>query len=171
VDASHRNLLKQGAHVLGVAGRERPTCVVGQKLRVATGDHTLTPHCIALISNGEQGDSGAIEDWQVALTELHEDLVCSPLQSVVADSCGTPSHHGQIRGVSRDVHMDLATSTPKLTVWVTTVCRSPRVAKVVQHVPEQGGKTGAVQPVATELSVGSQGGIGVVVHLFKTRKK
>jgi hypothetical protein len=47
----------------------------------------------------------------------------------------------------------------------------PRVAKAVQHVPEEGGKTGAVQPVTTELSVGSEGGIGVVVHLSKTREK
>jgi hypothetical protein len=122
--------------MLGVAGRERPTRMVGQKLRFASGGHTLTPQCIALISNGEQGDTGAIEDWQVVLTELHEDLVCSPLQSVIAASCGAPSHHGRVGGVSQDVHMDLATSTPELTVWVTTVCGSPRVAKVVQHVPE-----------------------------------
>jgi hypothetical protein len=32
----------------------------------------------------------------------------------------------------------------------------------VQHVPEQGGKAKAV---------GSEGGIGVVVHLLKTREK
>jgi hypothetical protein len=32
-------------------------------------------------------------------------------------------------------------------------------------------KTGVVQPVATEPSIGSEGGIGVVIHLSKTRKK
>jgi hypothetical protein len=48
---------------------------------------------------------------------------------------------------------------------------SPRVAKAVQHVPEQGGKTGVVQPVAMELFVGSEGGVGVVVHQSKIGKK
>jgi hypothetical protein len=73
--------------------------------------------------------------------------------------------------VSQDVHMDLAAPKPELTVWVTTVCGSPRVAKVVQHVPELGEKTGAVQPIATEPFVGSKGGIGVVVHLSKIGEK
>jgi hypothetical protein len=56
-------------------------------------------------------------------------------------------------------------------VRVATVRGNLRVAKAVQHVPEQGGKTRAVQPVATEQSVGSEGGIWVVVHLSKTREK
>jgi hypothetical protein len=58
-------LLKQGAHVLGVACRECVTRVVGRKLGVANGSHALTPHRVALVPNGEQGDDGAIEDWQV----------------------------------------------------------------------------------------------------------
>jgi hypothetical protein len=48
---------------------------------------------------------------------------------------------------------------------------NPRVAKEVQHIPEQGGKTGAVQPITTEPSIRSEGGVGVVVHLSKTREK
>jgi hypothetical protein len=56
---------------------------------------------------------------------------------------------------------------PKLMVRMATVCGNPHVAKAVQHVLEQGGKTGAVQPITTEPSVGSEGGIGVVVHLSK----
>jgi ATP adenylyltransferase/5',5'''-P-1,P-4-tetraphosphate phosphorylase II len=48
---------------------------------------------------------------------------------------------------------------------------NPRVAKEVQHIPEQGAKTGAVQPITTEPSVRSEGGVGVVVHLSKTREK
>jgi hypothetical protein len=40
----------------------------------------------------------------------------------------------------------------------------------VQHVPEQGGKPGAVQPITTEPSIGSKGDIGVVIHLSKTRE-
>jgi hypothetical protein len=45
------------------------------------------------------------------------------------------------------------------------------MAEAVQHVPEQGEKSGAVQPVTTEPSVGSRGGVGVVIHLLKTREK
>jgi hypothetical protein len=67
--------------------------------------------------------------------------------------------------------MDLAASTPELMIWVTMIHGSPHVAKAVQHVPEQGGKTGAVHPVATEPSVASEGGVGAVVHLSKTREK
>jgi hypothetical protein len=67
--------------------------------------------------------------------------------------------------------MDLAVPQPELTIWTTTVCGNPRVAKVVQHVPEQGGKIGAVQPVTTEPSIGSEGGVRVVVYLSKTREK
>jgi hypothetical protein len=63
--------LKQGAHVLGVACRERPTRVVGRKLGVANDDHTLTSHRVALVLNSE--------DRQVALTELREGLVGNPL--------------------------------------------------------------------------------------------
>jgi hypothetical protein len=64
VSAHRRDLLKQGAHVLGVACRERPTRVMGRKLWVTNGGHMLTAHRIALILNGEQGDGDgdAIED-------------------------------------------------------------------------------------------------------------
>jgi hypothetical protein len=64
------DLLKQGAHVLGVVCRERPTGVVGRKLGVTDGGHALTPHHVALILNGEQGNDGVAKDRQVALTEL-----------------------------------------------------------------------------------------------------
>jgi hypothetical protein len=134
----------------------------------------LTPHYVALVLNGEQGDGGVFKDWKVALTELHEGLVGSPLQSVIeviATSHGEPSCHGRVSGVSWSVYMDLAAPMPELTVWATTICGSRHVAKMVQHVLEQGGKAGAVQPIATEPSVGSKGGVGVVVHLSKTREK
>jgi hypothetical protein len=114
--ASHRDLLKQGAHVLDIAYHERPTHVLGQKVRVANGGYTLTPHHVVLVPNGEQGDGGAIEDRQVALTELREGFMGSPRQSVVEvidPIRGEPSHHGQVKGVSRDVHVDLTASTPK----------------------------------------------------------
>jgi hypothetical protein len=48
-----RYLLKQGAHVLGIACGKRPTCMVDRKLRVADGGHVLTPYCIALVPNGK----------------------------------------------------------------------------------------------------------------------
>jgi hypothetical protein len=160
--------------VLGVVCHKRPIRVVGRKLDVTNGGHSLTPHRVALILNREQGDGGVAEDRQVALTELHEGLVDSPLQSVikvVASSHGKPSHHSRVSGVSRNVHMDLATPQLELMVWVATVCRNPHVAKAVQYVPEQGGKTGVVQPITTEPSIGSECVVGVVVHLSKTRKK
>jgi hypothetical protein len=73
----------------------------------------------------------------VALIELREDLVGSPLQSVVeviALSRGKPSHHSQVSVVSQNVHMDLAAPQPELTVRMATVCENPYVAKEVQHV-------------------------------------
>jgi hypothetical protein len=67
--------------------------------------------------------------------------------------------------------MDLTTSTPELTVRVAMVRGSPRVAKAVEHVPEQGRKDETVQPITTKPSVGLKGGMGVVIHLSKTRDK
>jgi hypothetical protein len=88
--------------VLGVACGKRPTRMVGRKLRVAGGGHALTPHRVALILNGEQGNGGVTENRQVALTELHEGLVGSPLQrviKVVTPRRGKPSRHGRVDGV------------------------------------------------------------------------
>jgi hypothetical protein len=174
VSARRCDLLKQGAHVLGVACGKRPTRMVGRKLGIADGGHTLTPHRVALVLNGEQGNDGVTEDWQMALTELREGLVGSPLQSVVevvASSRGKPSHHGRAGGVSRNVHVDLAVPQPELMVRTATVHEKTRVAKAVQHVPKQGGKPGAVQPVTTEPSINCKGGVGVVIHLLKIREK
>jgi hypothetical protein len=67
--------------------------------------------------------------------------------------------------------MDLTAPKPELTVWAAMVRENPHVAKAVQHVPKQGGKTGAVQPVTTEPSVGFEGGVGVVIHLSKIGEK
>jgi hypothetical protein len=156
--------------MLGVACGRRPTRMVGRNLGVADGGHTLTPHRVALISNREQGNSDVAKNWQVVLTELHEGLVGCPLQSVIeviTPSRGKPSHHGWVGGVSRNVHMDLAACQPELMVRTATVRRETHVAEAVQHVPKQGGKPGAVQPITTEPSVGSKGGIGVVIHLSK----
>jgi hypothetical protein len=62
VSACRCDLLKQGAHMLGIACGKRPTCMVGQKLGVAHGGHALTPHHVALIPNGVQGNGGVVED-------------------------------------------------------------------------------------------------------------
>jgi hypothetical protein len=110
----------------------------------------------------------------VALTELHEGLVGNPLQGVVeviAGGRGELGRHARVRRVSRDVHVDLTVSTPELTVCAATVRGSPRVAKMVEHIPKQGQKVWTVQPIATEPSVGPEGGVGVVIHLLKTMKK
>jgi hypothetical protein len=110
----------------------------------------------------------------VALTELREGLVGSPLQrviEVVTPSRRKASRHCWVGGVSRNVHMALAAPQPELTIRMATVRGKPRVAEAVQHVLKQGGKPGAVQPVTTEPSVGSKGGVGVVIHLSKTKEK
>jgi hypothetical protein len=86
-------------------------------------------------------------------------------------SRGEPSRLARVGGVSRDIHVDPIAFTPKLTVRAAMVRGGPRVAKAVQHVPKQGRETGTVQPFATKPSVGSEGGVGVVIHLSKTREK
>jgi hypothetical protein len=68
-------------------------------------------------------------------------------------------------------NVDLVASTPEFTVQASAVCGSPCVAKAVQHILKQGGKAKTVQPVTTEPSVGSEGGVGVVIHLSKIREK
>jgi hypothetical protein len=133
-----------------------------------------TPHRVALVPNGEQGNDGVAEDRQVALTELCEGLVGSPFQSVikvVASSRGKPNRHCRVGGVSQNIHMDLPATQPEQTIWAAMIRGKPRVAEAVQHVPEKGGKLGVVQPVTTEPSVGSKGGVGVVNHLSKIREK
>jgi hypothetical protein len=169
-----RDLLKQGAHVLGIACSKRSTRIVGQKLGVTDGGHAFTPHRVALVPNREQGNSGVAKNWQVVLTELREGLVGSPLQSVievVPSSRGKPSRHGRVGGVSQNVHMDLIVPQPELTVWTAMIRGEPRVAEAVQHIPKQGEKPEVVQPVTTEPSVSSKGGVGVVIHLSKIREK
>jgi hypothetical protein len=160
--------------VLGVACHKHPPRVVSRTLEVAHGGQALTPHRFTLILDGEQGNDGAGKAQQVVLTKLREDLVGSRLQSVievVACSHGEPGRHARVGGVCRDVHMDLAASMPELMVWAAMVRGSPRVAETVQHVLEQGRKAGTVQPIAMKLSVGPKGGVGVVIHLLKTREK
>jgi hypothetical protein len=49
VGASHRDLLKHGAQVLGVACHECPPLVVSQMLGVTNGGQALSPRCVALI--------------------------------------------------------------------------------------------------------------------------
>jgi hypothetical protein len=110
----------------------------------------------------------------VALTELWEGLVGSPLQSVIeviARSHGELGHHAWVRAVSRDVRMDLTVSMPEITVRAAMVRGSLRVAETVELIPEQSQKAGTVQPIVTKTSVGPEGGIRVVIHLLKTRKK
>jgi hypothetical protein len=67
--------------------------------------------------------------------------------------------------------MDLVASTPKLMVRAATVHKSSRVAEMVEHVPEQGRKTRTVQHITTEPFISPEGGVGVVIHLSKIRKK
>jgi hypothetical protein len=101
--ARRRGLLKRGAHVLGVVCRERPTRVVSLTLGVANDSKALAPNYVALIPDGEQGNSSAVKARQMALTKLHEGLVGNPLLSVVEVitlNRGEPSRHARIGRVS-----------------------------------------------------------------------
>jgi hypothetical protein len=134
VSARCCDLLKQGVHMLGIACGKRPTRMMGRKLEVADGGYTLTPHHIALIPNGEQGDGDVVEDRQVAITELREGLVGSLLQNVVEVvtlSRGKPSRHGRVGRVSQNVHMDLAAPQPELMVRAGVIHGKPHVAEAV----------------------------------------
>jgi hypothetical protein len=144
--------------------------MVSRTFGVSNGGQALTPHNVALILDREQGNGGANEACQVALTKLCEGLVGTPLQSVIeviACSRGEPSRHARVRGVSRDVHVDLTVPTHELTVRAATICGGPHVAKAVQHVSEQGREAETVQPITLKPSVGSECGVGVVVNLSK----
>jgi hypothetical protein len=134
--------------VLGVACRERPPHELCRTLGVAHSGQALIELRAGLVGNPLQG-------FVEVITGVHGELRC----------------HARVGRVSQDVHMDLAASTPKLTIWVTTVCRSLHVAEMVKHVPEQCRKAGVVQPITTEPSVDPEGGVGLVVHLSTTRKK
>jgi hypothetical protein len=106
--------------------------MVSQTLGVPNGGQELTPRCVTLVQDGEQGNNGADEAQQVVPTKPHGGLVGSPLQSVIeviTHSRGEPSHHAWVRWVSRDVREDLAASMPKLTIWAAMVRGSPRVTK------------------------------------------
>jgi hypothetical protein len=148
--------------------------MVCRTLGVTHNGQALAPCRVALILNREQGNGGAGKAWQVALIELHEGLVGSPLQDVVeviTGDRGEPGCHARVGRVSRDVHVDLTASMLELTVRATTVRGSPRVAEMVKHVPKQARKARTVQLIATEPSVGPEGGVGVVIYLSTTRKK
>jgi hypothetical protein len=108
----------------------------------------------------------------VALTELREGLVGSPLQSaveVVTPSRGKLSHHDRVGGMRWNVHMDLAAPQPELMVRAAMVRGKPRVAKATR--PRVRWENRAVHPIAMEPSVSSEGDVGVVVYLSKTREK
>jgi hypothetical protein len=66
--------------------------------------------------------------------------------------------------------VDLTTPTNEFVVQAATVRGGPYEAERVQHVPQQGGKAMMVQPVTTEPSISTEGGVGVVVHLSKQRR-
>jgi hypothetical protein len=48
--------------MVSVACRKCPTRMVGRELGVTNGGYALTLHHVTLILNGEQGNSGVIED-------------------------------------------------------------------------------------------------------------
>jgi hypothetical protein len=60
--------------------------MVGQKLGVVDVGHTLTPHRVALVSNGKQGNGSVAENRQVALTELREGLAVDSGPGMAAEA-------------------------------------------------------------------------------------
>jgi hypothetical protein len=84
--------------VLDVAHSERSTRVVGLLCGVAGGGHAPVPSRVALIPKGEQGNRSAYV-LQVALVELREGLVGSPLQhvaQVVSRGRSGPCHQARV---------------------------------------------------------------------------
>jgi hypothetical protein len=65
--------------------------------------------------------------WWAALSRVS--LRSSPVAMV---------NQARVGGVSWDVHVDLTGSTPELMIQAAIVRGSPHVAKVVQHISEQG---------------------------------
>jgi hypothetical protein len=62
---------------------EHPPHVIRRTLRGAHNGQALAPRCVALVLDGEQGSGGTGKARHVALTELCEGLVGSPLQGVI----------------------------------------------------------------------------------------
>jgi hypothetical protein len=170
---NRRDLLKHGAHVLDVTHRECPTHVLGRMRRVASGGQVLTPHRVVPDSDGEQGNGSISEVRQVALTELHEGQVGSPLQhviEVISHGRSEPRHQARVRGVRQDIHVDLTTPMTELAVQAAVVCRGPCEAKAVQHIPKQGGEAGMVQSITMESSVSTKDDVRLAIHLSKQRR-
>jgi hypothetical protein len=69
--------------VPSVARRVRPPRVVSQECGITSDGQMPTPHRVALIPDGEQSNGGTGGVRQVALAELREGSVGSPLQRVV----------------------------------------------------------------------------------------
>jgi hypothetical protein len=73
VGASRRDLLKHGAHVLGVACRECPTRMVDRKLGVANSGYTLTQHRDAMAVPSRTGrwcSQNSMRAWWAALSSV-----------------------------------------------------------------------------------------------------
>jgi hypothetical protein len=69
--------------VPSVACHVRPPHVVSRACGIASGSQTPTPRQVALAPDGEQSNGGTGGVRQVALAELREGSVGSPLQRVV----------------------------------------------------------------------------------------
>jgi hypothetical protein len=73
VGASRRDLLKHGAHVLGVACRECPTRMVDRKLGVANSGYALTQHRDAMAVPSRTGrwcSQNSMRAWWAALSSV-----------------------------------------------------------------------------------------------------
>jgi hypothetical protein len=81
--AYHRDLIKQGTHVLSVTRSQRPTLMMSQVSGVVSDGYTPQPSPVALVPDGEKGNWSTSSVLQVLLAELCEGKVDNPLQCVI----------------------------------------------------------------------------------------
>jgi hypothetical protein len=101
---------------------------------------------------------------------ISECLVCDHLQCVTHVMPGGrrgPSHPARLLGVERDINEDLTTPNIELTENMTVVISLLHIAEGLQHIPQQAGKSRAVQPVGGQLTIRTNATVRVIIHLLK----
>jgi hypothetical protein len=78
-----------------------------------------------------------------------------------------PSHPARLLGVEQDINEDLTTPNIELTENMTVVISLLHIAEGLQHIPQQAGKSRAVQPVGGQLTIRTNATVRVIIHLLK----
>jgi hypothetical protein len=162
VGVNHLHLVEQVAHVLSVQGGHRITCMEHRLCLITCGFHPHPPNLITPVLDGEQGN-GSVNGVQkgnkaMGLSVVSKrccsqnisSLVCDHFQCVahlMPSGRSGPSHPARLLGVDQNVNADLATSKLELVKNTIVVVGLLHVAKTLQHIPQQAGKSWAVQSV------------------------